>query len=198
MTLQEELNREQMALMRKRLKSGDALWRDNVTGLIYDKGKEYNPRVVELAVQRWRPEVPVVYAEGDLANLSGLNRKLAQSGADKVMAYLVGIYRQVFEALDADVVFLRKGGDEFGLTTVGAPKDRVVLAVDNATARVLPYLKERGLDSLPHTKSGMPAGTGLRFEVVQYDPAVHRNASELLDDAEKGLEELKEIDIYGR
>jgi hypothetical protein len=196
-TLLQELTQEQIALWRRRLEAGDVLWRDNVTGLIYDMGKEYNPRIVELAVARWRPSVPVVYAEGDLANLGGLNKELAQSGADEVMAYLVRTYRQEFEALDADMVFLRKGGDEFGLTTVGAPLELVTAAIDKAKARVLPYLKQRGLGSLPHTKAGMPPGTGLRFAVVGYHPAIHRNAIGLQDEAESRIERIKERAVYG-
>jgi len=185
-----------MALWRRRLEAGDVLWHDHITGLIYDMGKEYNPRVVELAVGRWTPSLSVVYAEGDLANLGGLNNELTQSGADRVMAYLVSVCRFEFEGFKGDVVFLRKGGDEFGLTVVGVPLDFVTAAIDKAKERVLPYLQERGLLSLPHSKANKPLGTGLRFAAVGFDPAVHRNADELRQEAEAFLEKMKEKPVY--
>jgi len=190
-SLLEQLALEQVAIWRRRLKAGDVLWRDNVTGLVYDRGKEYNPRIVALAVERWRPSAPVVYGEGDVVNLSGLNRRLTQGGADAVIAALVGYFVEETGRLGGDAAFIRKGGDEFGLTVVGVPLRQVQAAIDRASVRVIRYLREKGLESVPHTKAGMPLGTGVRFALVEYDPRIHASANELRRDAELDVEEMK-------
>jgi hypothetical protein len=191
MSLLGALSQEQMTVWRKRLAAGDVLWHDATTGLVYDKGKEYNPRIVELAVQRWRPRMSVAYAEGDVANLSGLNRELGQSGADDVVASMIGFYKEEFLGLPGDVAFLRKGGDEFGVTTVGPRLWQVKGTIDRAARRVIAYVRKEGLDSLPHTKMGMPAGTGVKFALVQYDPRVHSNPDDLRYHTESALEKMK-------
>jgi len=143
---------------------------------------------VELAIVRWRPDFAVLYAEGDVANLGGLNSKLTQSGADEVIKKLAGFYNDEFAKLDGDKMFLRKGGDEFGLTCVGISYENVHAAIDRAKQREVDYVRAAGLDQLMHTKMGRATGTGLIFFLVEYDGDPN---TDLRRSAEAGIERLK-------
>ena len=148
-----------------------------VTGMM--EGKYASKRLAEFAAETAeKNNVPVVYVEGDLYNLGGLNKKFGQTGADPYFKAMADIAREEFEKLGVEIGFTTKGGDEFGFTVVGATEEQVDDVLDRIAPRVKQYIKDNNLDSIPHTKEGRNPGTGLTFAARQFSPDKYRKAAE--------------------
>lgn len=196
-SLQRRVGEEKQEELRRALEQApeESLPKHPVTGLV--EGKAANQRFVELAVEDARAGGErVVYAEGDLANLGGLNAKFGQTGADKVMRRMVKLVEdEVRRAFGEDIGFTHKGGDEFGLTVQGKTEAEVQAVLDAAAAKVKALVEAEGLAALPHTKAGRAAGTGIKFAAAEFDPKRHKGAEDVMVEAERELELRKKEDV---
>ena len=135
---------------------------------------------------------PVVYVEGDLHNLGGLNKEFGNSGADKHFKAMADIAREEFDRLGVEIGYTTKGGDEFGFTVVNATREQVDSVIEKIKSRMVQYCEEQGLDKIPHTKRGKKGGSGINFTARQFDPDEHKDVDEWIKDADRALEKDKE------
>ncbi len=162
-----------------------------VTGMI--EGKYATERLTEIAMDRaLREGLSVVYGEGDLANLGGLNHAFGQKGADVHLKAIADLVQEELNNLSGEVLITTKGGDEFGVIANGVSKQDLDNALRRAEQRAAEYARVNGLDTLPHTKAGRAPGVGIRFATAEYDPNLHKSVGDLLKKADKNLELAKE------
>lgn len=197
-TIMDRFRKEQRPLLEKRLAGDERVRivnRHHVTDMI--EGKAANLRLTELAIENHDPNVPVVYAEGDLKNLGGMNKRFGQHGADLHFKAMADIVRQEVEKLGGDMALTTKGGDEFGFTFKGIPKEKIDAALDAARARVEQYVKENGLEDVAHTKEGRQGGTGINFATEQFDPAIHQPADlPVMENGEQVLKHFTTAEMF--
>ena len=169
----------------------EAIRRHPVTDLI--EGKDANKRFVDLAIEEAQAyEESAVYVEGDLRNLSGLNAKLGQTGADRVLARVGERMEEVLrEELGEDATLVHKGGDEFGITVTGKSKAEVDAALDRVKEEVQGIISDEALVDVEHPKKGRAPGAGVEFASVEYDRGRHRSPEELISEADQMLEKAK-------
>jgi GGDEF domain-containing protein len=162
-----------------------------VTGMI--EGKYANRRLAEMGMEvATENNVPVVYVEGDLYNLGGLNKQFGNSGADIHLKAMANIAREEFDKLGVEVGYTTKGGDEFGFTVVNATQEQVDAVLAKINPLIEQYVEANGLEDVPHTKTERNPGTGITFAAKQFDPSQHANVDDWISSADRALEISKE------
>ncbi|PKM43260.1 MAG: hypothetical protein CVV05_15550 [Gammaproteobacteria bacterium HGW-Gammaproteobacteria-1] len=144
------------------------------------------------------PDVDGHYVALDLVNLGGLNAHLGEPGADKVFRAFADIIREEMEPLPGHVNLFRHGGDEMSAVALGVDRGALAQALERINTRAAEYARAQGLDTLPHTKAGKEAGTGINFGVSRIRSG--ETISQALERAHVNLELMKkgarDVDLH--
>lgn len=150
--------------------------RDEVTGYYDGRTAGVKASTVERAQEHVRSTgESAFYVDGDIVNLGGLNKaaKDDMNVANRHFRAMSDILRTELEAVGADVVPLRTGGDELGVVVVNAGEGAVRAAMQAADAKIRAYAAQNGLDTIPHTKQGRTdVGVGLHLGMAPIVPDV--------------------------
>jgi len=157
---------------------------DPVTG--FHPAKDRVPTLERAQAHVTETGEPAVYIETDIANLGGLNAELGHSGADKVFRGITDIFQTELDALPADSVKIRHGGDEFSAIVVNTDQQSVNEAMDRARVKVDEYIAQQGLTDLPHTKAGSPPGVGIKYGTSEIVPGL--TSEEIFSEADLQVE----------
>lgn len=150
--------------------------RDEVTGYYDGRARGVKAGTVERAQEHVRSTgESAFYVDGDIVNLGGLNKaaKDDMTVANQHYRAMSDILRTELEAIGADVVPMRTGGDELGAVVVNAGEGAVRAAMQAADAKIREYAAQNGLDTIPHTKQGRTeVGVGLHLGLAPIVPGV--------------------------
>jgi GGDEF domain-containing protein len=139
------LSPEQTALHDKKI------LRDELTGAY--RAVDRNPTVKRVQDYIQETGKPAVFAVADVSNLGGKNLALGQHTADIIFKQYHEIIMDNLQALGADVVPFRHGGDETSYIVVGAEESVVREAMAKAAADVQRFANRVGIADLPHKKT---------------------------------------------
>lgn len=139
------LSPEQTALHNKKI------LRDELTGAY--RAVDRNPTVKRVQDYIQETGKPAVFAVADVSNLGGKNLALGQHTADIIFKQYHEIIMDNLNALGADVVPFRHGGDETSYIVVGAEESVVREAMAKAAADVQRFANRVGIADLPHKKT---------------------------------------------
>jgi GGDEF domain-containing protein len=160
--------------------------RDPVTG--FYTAPELTPTLQAAQAHVAATGEPARYAELDVRNLGGLNSAVGHTQADAVLRDLAQSTHKELQDAGAQVVPVRRGGDEYGFVIQGGDRDDVQTALDNATAKADEIAKAYGVDSIPHPKGDAP-GVGI---VTAHEPIVPgQNLGEMFRNIDSKIESQK-------
>lgn len=180
-----DLSDEQKGYLRDNMPAPE---KDSVTG--YYTRPELKP-TIDAAKDSGEPSA---YAEVDLRNLGGLNAHVgSNSGADEHYTAMADIIRQEAEKSGAQVVPIRKGGDEMGLVFKGADANTAHQTMLNAQDRIADYATTNGLSDIANPKGGAK-GTGIHFGVSDILP--EHSTSDIIKRADTLVELRKKGETY--
>lgn len=171
---------------------------DSVTGLPDQRVRDQegnNPRIA--MIQKAQQHVaetgqPAHYVAFDFDNLGGLNHHLTETGANSVLKDAAQLaVGELQKVPGAQVHPGRHGGDEFNAVVVGGDPDAVRAAVDTAKTKAQALAKQKGLDTVPHTKAGRAPGIGLHAGVEEITPDA--SPAVVMSGAERDLEAGKGV-----
>lgn len=159
----------------------------------------FQKRDLEPTIERARQHVeetgePGIYVETDISNMGGGNAKLGTRQFDEQFyTPAANIMREELEGTGADVIPVRKGGDENGFIVVNGAPEVVEQAMRSAQARIAELAQETGLSDVPHTKEEARAaglrGVGLYYGLSNIRPG--DSVSQILSDADTLVEARK-------
>lgn len=152
---------------------------DDVTGYVDGRAQGVKSATVERAQEHVRDTgESAFYVDGDIVNLGGLNKaaKDDMTVANRHFRAMTDILRGELEAIGADVVPMRTGGDELGAVVVNSGEAEIRSAMQAADAKIRAYATQNGLDTIPHTKQGRTdVGVGLHLGLSPIVPGVATN-----------------------
>lgn len=133
--------------------------RDRVTGMYRSEELDRTIQSVQDA------DEPGLYIEADFANLGGANAAMGTSSADRLLKeFAETVNTELGGVADAQVVPIRKGGDEFAFVVTGAPRSVVEPAMERARTRFTESMAAAGHGNIPHPKGGAP-GVGFNYGI---------------------------------
>lgn len=173
--------------------------RDDVTGFYDGRQDGMKAATVQRALDHLAATGQEgVYVSADIGNLGGLNAAMGNRAelANGHFQAMTGILERELQALGADIVPMRTGGDELGVVVVGANVDQVDAALTKASAAVAAYGRANGLADIPHPKRSDSTGVGLHFGLDELRPGT--SLSDIFDAADDGVDLSKNGNPYGR
>lgn len=106
----------------------------------------------------------VFYISWDVSNLGGLNNACGTEKANVHYRVFANILAQELAALGAQVIPMRTGGDEGGMTVTGRfDAQQLQAALQRARQRIHAYAKQQDLAEIPHRKGDGRKGVGMHL-----------------------------------
>ena len=163
--------------------------RDDVTGFYNGQQSGMKADTVTRALAHMeRTGEEGVYVSADIANLGGLNAAMGNQAerANVHFRAMAGIMKRELDAIGADVVPMRTGGDELGAVVVNGNVEQVDAALTRAEAAVSKYAKDNGLADIPHPKRSGEYGVGLHFGMAELRKG--ETLSDIFNRADNGVD----------
>lgn len=173
--------------------------RDDVTGFYDGRAEGLKADTVRMALAHMeKTGEPGMWVSADISNLGGLNTAMGNraEAANVHFRAMAGIMKRELDAIGADVVPMRTGGDELGAVVMNANAEQVDAALTRAEAAVAKYAKENGLADIPHGKRSGEYGVGLHFGMA--DIRKGESLTDLFDAADDGVDFSKNGGTNGR
>lgn len=167
--------------------------RDSVTGFYDGRTDDAKASLLERAQQHvTETGDSAVFVSGDIYNLGGLNAHVGNRAevANVHFRAMANLMREELDAIGVDVVPMRTGGDELGAVVIGAGRNRVDAALEQARLRISEYAENNGLADIPHPKRSTDKGVGMHFGAATIDPRL--TVTEIANAADSGVDLSKQ------